>query len=164
MALAFLLILLVPLSPEFLILYAIIGLTDVLDGQVARRTKSVSMYGGVFDSIADAMVAVILLYCLIPLLVWEEWMVMWIAAIAAVRLVSLGIGTGRFGKPAFVHTYLNKVAGLLLFLTPFLLVVFDVPFVVMLVCSVTTVSAFEYLYINCSSKGFDPNLAGILIR
>lgn len=122
------------------------------------------MNGGVFDSIADAMVAVTLLYCLIPHLVWEEWMVMWIASIAAVRLVSLGIGTGRFGKPAFVHTYLNKLAGLLLFLTPFLLAVFDLVPVVVLVCTVTTVSAFEYLYINCSAKSFDPDLASVLVR
>ncbi len=164
MALAFVLILLVPLSPEFLFVYALCGLTDVADGYVARRTGSVSMYGGVFDSIADATVAVILLYCIIPHLAWEGWMVMWIAAIAAVRLVALGIGSGRFGKPAFVHTYLNKLAGFLLFLTPFLLALFDVAPMVVLVCTVTTVSAFEYLYLNCSSQRFDPDRVSALFR
>ncbi len=164
MALAFVLVLLVPLSPAFLAVYALCGLTDVLDGFVARRTGSVSVNGGVFDSIADALVAVILIYCLVPHLAWEGWMITWIAAIASVRLVALGIGSGRFGRPAFVHTYMNKTAGLLLFASPFLLAVSDITPVVVLVCSVTTVAAFEYFYINCTSEGFDPDRISVLVR
>ncbi len=164
MVLAFLLVLFEPLSPGFLLVYALCGATDVVDGYIARRTGSASAYGGVFDSIADALVAVIMLFCLVPRLHWEGWMILWIALIAAVRLVSLGVGSGRFGRPAFVHTYLNKAAGLLLFLTPFLLLLFDLPAVVVLVCGVTTVSAFEYFYLNCFVEGFDPDRASVFVR
>lgn len=153
-----------PLSLEFLAIYSLCGLTDILDGYVARMTGTSTAYGRSLDSLADAWLAVILLLCLIPHLEWEAWMVVWISAIAAVRLVALGAGTGRFGTPAFMHTYLNKTAGVFLALSPFLLVLLGLMPAVVLVCGVTSVSALEYLYINCSAKDFDPELKTVLVK
>ena len=49
------------LSPAFFILYALTGLTDVLDGWIARRTKTASDFGARLDSVADLPVFYILL-------------------------------------------------------------------------------------------------------
>ena len=43
------------LSPAFFILYALTGLTDVLDGWIARRTKTASDFGARLDSVADLL-------------------------------------------------------------------------------------------------------------
>ena len=150
-----------PLSDGFLLAFAILASTDLLDGILARR-YGISEYGKALDSSCDAVLAVILLVCIIPHLTWEQWMIWWIAAIAALRLVSIGIGSGRFSEPGFVHTYFNKAAGLLLFLSPFMLRLFDTVPVVILVCTVATVSALEFLYINCTSREFDGNYRGLL--
>ena len=155
-AASFVLLLLEPLSDQFLIAFALIASTDLLDGLFARRF-GVSRYGKALDSSCDAVLAVVLLLCIIPYLNWEQWMIQWIAAIAAMRLVSVGIGSG-----SFVHTYFNKAAGLLLFLSPFLLRLMDTDIVVCIVCGVATISALEFLYINCTSREFDGNYRGVL--
>ena len=164
LGLAFVLLLTEPLSLTFLFIFSVCGLTDVLDGLVARRFNACSEHGHAIDGIADIVLAVILLYCITPVVEWEGWMVMWIVAIAAVRIIAFGIGSVRYGRPAFVHTYLNKTTGLLLFLTPFLLVTVGAPVTVAVVCCVASVSAAEYLYINLASDHYDPDLATVMIR
>ena len=42
-----------PLSAEFFCLYALTGVTDVLDGFIARKTKTAGDFGARLDSIAD---------------------------------------------------------------------------------------------------------------
>lgn len=164
LGLAFVLLLTEPLSLHFLFVFLVCGLTDVLDGLVARRLDACSEHGHTIDSIADIVLAVILLYCIIPVVEWEGWMVMWIVAIAAVRIIAFGIGSVRYGRPAFVHTYLNKTTGLLLFLTPFLLVIVGGSVTVAVVCCVASGSTAEYLYINITRDHFDPDLATVLVR
>ena len=164
MGLALILLLTEPLSLPFLAIFTVCSITDILDGYAARRLGVCNAHGHTLDSVSDAVLAVIMLYCIIPVLDWEVWMVMWIAAIAAIRLIALGIGTGRYGEPAFVHTYLNKLAGVFLYLTPFLIVLIGVPVTVAVVCTVTTVSAAEYLYINVVSTRYDPDFGSVFIR
>ena len=164
LVLAMVLLLTEPLSLSFMLIVLVCGLTDVLDGLIARRFDARSEYGHIIDSIADITLVVILLYCVITEVNWEGWMVAWIAAIAAVRIIAFVIGSGRYGRPAFVHTYLNKTAGILLFLTPFLLVIVGTPVTVAVVCSVTSVSALEYLYINITSDHYDPDLTTAFVR
>ncbi|MEE3363460.1 MAG: CDP-alcohol phosphatidyltransferase family protein, partial [Methanomethylophilus sp.] len=80
-AASLLLLLLEPLSDEFLIAFTLIDSTYLVDGFLARRF-GISSYGKALDSSCDAVLAVVLLLCLIPNLDWEQWMIWWIAAIA----------------------------------------------------------------------------------
>jgi len=164
MGLAFVLLLTESLSPVFLLVFLVCGLTDVLDGMVARRFDACSEHGHVLDSVSDVVLVAILLYCVIPAVGWEGWMIVWIAAIAVVRIAAFGIGSVRYGKPAFVHTYMNKAAGLLLFLAPFLLVAVGAPVTVGVVCGVASISSAEYLYINITGDCYDPDLKTVLVR
>ncbi|MBQ3684995.1 MAG: CDP-alcohol phosphatidyltransferase family protein [Candidatus Methanomethylophilaceae archaeon] len=153
-----------PLSATFLAILAVGCLTDVLDGYLARRFDACSPRGHTLDSIADLVLAVCLLYCIIPAVDWKEWMIIWIATIAAVRLISFALGSAKYGKAAFIHTYLNKAAGVLFFLSPFLLFLFGDAFTVATVCTVASISAAEYLYINICSEKYDPNYRSALMR
>ena len=162
--LAFVLLLTEPLSLTFLSIYLVCGLTDMLDGLVARRFDACSEHGHTIDSVSDVVLVIILLYCVIPVVSWDAWMVVWIVTIAVVRIIAFGIGSVRYGRPAFVHTYLNKVAGVLLFLTPFLLVIVEAPVTIAVVCCVASVSAAEYLYINITREHYDPDLVTAFVR
>ena len=164
LGLAFVLLLTEPLSPTFLSIFLVCGLTDILDGLAARRFDACSEHGHMIDSVSDTVLAVILLYCVIPTVSWERWMVIWIAAIAAVRIIAFCIGSVRYRRPAFIHTYLNKAAGALLFLAPFLLVVIGAPMTIAAVCCVCSFSATEYLYINMTSDHYDPDLPTAFVR
>ena len=61
MGLALILLLTEPLSVPFLTIFAVCGLTDVLDGYLARKLDACYDHGYALDSISDAVLAVIML-------------------------------------------------------------------------------------------------------
>ena len=56
-------------SPVFYALYLIAGLTDMIDGTIARKTNTVSEFGARFDSIADFVFAAVCLIKILPVIV-----------------------------------------------------------------------------------------------
>ncbi len=158
---AFALVLTGGLNEWFLLVFVFCGITDVLDGYIARRYGLCSDSGEVIDSIADFAVVLAMLAVLIPTLPWDQWMINFIAFIATVRGISLCVGTIRFGKVALLHTYLNKTAGFLLRISPFFIMFCDLGSVVMVVCSVSLAGAVEDLAINLRSETLDRNIRSV---
>ena len=106
------------LSPAFTVLYIAAGCTDMLDGAVARKTRSVSDFGSRFDTVADLVFVAVCLTKLIPVLAVPAWIWAWTAAIALVKAASIACGYIRQGRFVAVHNAWNKAAGALLFALP----------------------------------------------
>lgn len=159
---AVLLLFTTPLSLLFLAVYGYCCITDVLDGFLARRSRSENRQGQILDSTADIVLTVCLLACLIPFLPWEGWMITWIAIIAVIRIISLGIGSMRFGQIALLHTYGNKTSAFLRYLAPFLLAFVDLTPMMIVLCTITTLTSLEDLYINLKSNSLDSNVRSVL--
>lgn len=159
---AVLLLFTTPLSLLFLAVYGYCCITDVLDGFLARRSRSENRQGQILDSTADIVLTVCLLACLIPFLPWEGWMITWIAIIAVIRIISLGIGSMRFGQIALLHTYGNKISAFLRYLAPFLLAFVDLTPMMIVLCTITTLTSLEDLCINLKSDSLDSNIKSIL--
>lgn len=106
----------IPLSAPFFVLYAVGGLSDMIDGTVARKCGSAGDFGARLDSIADLLfctVALIQLWRMFPAFVW------WAAgAIAAIKITAAVVGLARFRRLCFPHTLLNKITGAAVFLLP----------------------------------------------
>lgn len=68
------------LSPGFYGLYLAAGLSDMLDGYVARRTNSASPLGASLDSIADVVFLAVCLIKLLPVLSLPAWLWVWVGA------------------------------------------------------------------------------------
>jgi len=162
--LALLLPLLTPFEAAFLMIYAICCITDMLDGTIARKTGMQSEQGAKLDSIADFILAVMLVIALYPVVHLPAGMVAWICGIAAVRISSALIARARFGTIAILHTYGNKFTGFLLFLLPFCLAVFPQMILAWVLCVVSTLSALEELVIQVTDKSLDLNRKSIFIR
>lgn len=120
-ALSGILLLLEPLSMAFYCVYALAGLTDMLDGTVARKTGTASRAGEVLDSAAGLFFAAVSLVCLLP--VYKDEMPFWLWAVIAfvVYLKVKNAIAGYFmnGKIVTMHTPLNWFVGLALFALPF---------------------------------------------
>ena len=71
-------------SPAFYALYVSAGLTDMIDGIVARRTNTVSDFGARLDTIADIVFTAVCLIKLLPILNIPIWLYIWIVIIIAV--------------------------------------------------------------------------------
>ncbi len=101
-------------SPVFYIFYILAGIFDMLDGFIARKTKTESHFGSKLDTVADFIFVSICLLKLIPVLSFPNYIIIWIIIIAVIKLTNAVIKKGFLGG----HTKLNKLTGFLLFLYP----------------------------------------------
>ena len=61
-------------SHQFYLLYLLCGFTDMVDGIIARKTKSVTPFGSGLDSVADFVFAVAAFVKLLPALSIPIWL------------------------------------------------------------------------------------------
>lgn len=152
-----------PLSAGFLWIYALAGLTDALDGWIARKTGTASEFGARLDSAADLLFYAVTLFRIFPFL----WSVLpkdiWYA-VAVILLVRLGaylIAAVKYRRFASLHTYLNKLTGGAVFLIPFLLPTPYASIFCRVVCAVAAVAALEELVLHLRRQTYDANVKSI---
>ena len=125
-------------SVPFAVLYVLCGVTDVLDGFVARKLHTESKTGERLDSIADLFFAVVYTVKILPFLNIPLWMWIWVAVIGAVKITSILIASKKAHRLLIEHSFGNKLTGLLLYLLPLSVCVADVKYGAILVCAVAT--------------------------
>ena len=106
------------LSPTFYSLYIIAGVSDMVDGWVARRTHTASKLGAKLDTIADIVFVIVCLVRLLPILDIPVWLFIWISVIALIKIINIISGFVVQKRFVAVHSTMNKVSGLLLFILP----------------------------------------------
>lgn len=129
------------LSPVFFVLYIAAGITDMIDGAVARKTGTVSAFGARLDTVADIVLVAVCLFRLLPVLDVPVWLCIWIAVIAVIKAANIAVGYLRQKRLISVHSVLNKLTGGLLFAFPLTLAFIDVRYGAAVVCAVATVAA-----------------------
>ena len=100
----------------FWTLYVIAGLTDMLDGFLARRWGVESKFGARLDSLADFMLVLSVGYKLFPYMKLPTALWMMIGFIALVKVSDALSSYVVKHKIAFLHTKANKLTGFLLFI------------------------------------------------
>ena len=130
-------------SPAFYFLYVTAGITDMIDGEVARKTNTVSEFGAKLDTAADFVFVAVCLIKLIPSLNVPKWLYVWIAVIALIK--GINIVSGYVMRKEFVaaHTVMNKVTGILLFLLPLTLQALELIYIGAAVCTVASFAAVQ---------------------
>ena len=134
------------LSPPFYALYIIAGLTDMIDGAIARKTGTVSEFGSRLDTIADFVFAAVCLVKLIPALELEIWMYVFIVIIAVIKAVNIISGFVKRKKLVAVHSIMNKITGVLLFALPLTLRFIELRYSAAVVCAVAAIAAIQEGY------------------
>lgn len=134
-------------SPAFLALYMTAGITDMIDGAVARRTAAVSEFGARLDTAADMVFAAVCLWKLLPVLHVPVWLSLWIAVIALIKAANIAAGYIRQKKFISVHSMINKLTGGLLFAFPLTLAFIDLRYSAALVCAAATAAAIHEGYL-----------------
>lgn len=154
------------LSPAFFAVYTLTGLTDVLDGWVARTTKTASEFGAKLDSAADLLFYAVMLIRFSPLfgevLPWGMWCAA--ATVLAVRLASYTVAAIKHRRFASLHTYLNKLTGGAVFLIPYMIVTPYAGPYLWAVCAIAGVSSLEELVIHLQAKEYSSGVKSILFK
>ena len=148
-------------SPLFLILYSICGFTDILDGYIARKTKTESNFGAKLDTISDLLFFIVMFIIMFDIFFKDIICMVFIIIILLIRILSIIIVLKKYNKFAILHTYTNKLTGLILFFIPFFIYLDDANIVMYIIGVIALLSSIEELAINIKSKKLDLNKKSI---
>ena len=101
----------------FWTLYILCGLSDIVDGSLARKFHAESKAGAIWNSVSDIVFVACCAIRLLPVLEIPSWLWIWAGIIVTIKIInqiSALIVCKRF---CFPHTWANKLTGFLLFLT-----------------------------------------------
>lgn len=101
----------------FWALYALCGISDMVDGWLARRLHAESNIGAILDSVSDILFVACCAIRLSPVLVIPTWLWIWAGIIAIIKIVNQISALIVYKRFCFPHILANKLTGLLLFLT-----------------------------------------------
>lgn len=144
-----------PLSQAFFTVYTFAGVTDVLDGFIARLTKTMSKFGAKLDSIADLLFYTVMLLKILPklleLLPWYIWAA--VAVVLALRLAAYIAAAVKEKQFAAHHTILNKITGFTVFCVPYILPLSFAAQLCWIPCIVGGLASTEELLIQTTPYG-----------
>ena len=130
-------------SPAFYALYLTAGISDMVDGTVARKTGTVSAFGSKLDTAADFVLVLVCLVKFIPAVRVPTWLIIWIVVIAVIKAVNLISGYVVRKEIVVLHTVMNKVTGILLFVLPLTVSFLDLKYSGALVSAAATFAAVQ---------------------
>jgi len=130
-------------SVAFYILYGICGLSDMIDGTIARRTNSTGEVGAKLDTAADLAFVMAALIKVLPEVHMPVWLWLWGIVIALIKIGTILRGYVSQNQFISLHTVMNKCTGLLLFLFPLTLSFISVKYSSIVVCSIATIAAMQ---------------------
>ena len=130
-------------SVAFYALYISAGVSDMVDGWVARRTNTASELGAKLDTIADIVFIIVCLVKLLPVLDITVWLYVWIGVIALIKIINIISGFVVQKQFVSVHSTMNKVTGLLLFIFPLTISFIDLKYSAAVVCIFATLAAIQ---------------------
>ena len=150
-----LLLLFPALSAGFYRIYILCGLSDMIDGTIARKTHSASELGAKLDTAADFVFAAAALIKLLPVIPVPQWVWIWGLVIAMIKIGN--ILWEYVSKKQFLalHTVMNKITGFILFLFPLTLSFAEVKYTSVAVCSIAAFAAIQEsvtIFSNCDRK------------
>ena len=153
------------LTAWFYAVYIFCGISDVVDGWIARKTKNTSELGSRLDSAEDLLLYSVMLVKVFPKL-WEVlpagiWIT--VAVLVLLRLISYSLAAVKFKRFASLHTYMNKATGAAAFAIPFFLLL---PYTVELCimgCIIAGIATVEELLRHICAKEYNENRKTILL-
>ena len=100
----------------FWVLYALCGISDMVDGPLARKLQAESKTGAVLDSVADIIFVACCAIRLLPVLEIPTWLWIWAGIIVTIKTINQISALAVCKRFCFPHTWANKLTGFLFFL------------------------------------------------
>ena len=137
----------IPLSSAwFYVFYLFCGFTDMIDGTIARKTGAVSKFGAKLDTVADFVFMLVCGIKILPRVDIPVWLWAWIALIALIKIFNIALVFMRKRKIISIHSVLNKITGLALFLLPLSLNFVETTYSIATVCVLATIAVIQEVY------------------
>ncbi|MBR6521168.1 MAG: CDP-alcohol phosphatidyltransferase family protein [Oscillospiraceae bacterium] len=142
-----LLLLLLPISSAwFYTLYLFCGLSDMIDGTIARKTGAVSEFGARLDTVADFVFMFVCSIKILPLMHLPIWLWVWIIIVALIKIFDIIFFFAYKKKLISIHSVLNKITGLFLFVLPLSLTFVETTYSIATICVLATAAVVQEVY------------------
>jgi len=151
----------------FLIVYAIAGTTDILDGFLARRFHWESESGAKIDGFADIGFMLALLGIVFGVmrgvLHFELYLIAGVAVVAALKIVNLCFTKKKFKQWSTMHTLANKYTAVpFYFIVPYCVWFQTVPnALIMVFLAIVLLANLEETWILARMKAYDTDMKSI---
>ena len=140
-------------SPAFWTLYIAAGLSDMLDGALARKFNAVSLTGERLDTASDVVFVAVCLIKLLPAVALPLWLLVWTGMIALIRIINVISGFVIRKEFVALHTAVGKLTGALLFAIPLTIGLIPLSFTGGIVCAVATFAAIQEGFFIRTGRG-----------
>ena len=150
-----------PFSAAFWVCYLGGGVSDLLDGPVARALHIQSEAGAKLDSAADLAFAAAIGVVVLRNIGLPAWLWVCAGCVAAVRLAGYGVGFAKYHTFSALHTYANKATGALIFAFPLLCAALGLTVAGVILCAAAFFSSIEELIITVSLPTLNRDCKGI---
>ncbi|MBQ9354606.1 MAG: CDP-alcohol phosphatidyltransferase family protein [Clostridia bacterium] len=145
-----------PLELSFFIVYSFCGLSDSVDGFIARKLKITSEFGAKLDSVADLTFYSVMMIKLMPKLFEQLWGFNWafVIIILIVRISAYAVSAVRFHRFSSLHTILNKMTSIGVFAVPYLILLPTTAFNIygLCVCIIAFCGSLQELVYYCKKE------------
>lgn len=130
-------------SMGFFISYTYAGISDVLDGYVARKYKLTSSFGAKLDSISDLFFYISMMLKILPYLIQylPSYVMITIYSVFAARVILYAVVWFKRHRFLSNHTIFNKATGFMLFFVPYLIRAKFFPLYAGAICTVAIIAA-----------------------
>ena len=135
-----------PFSVAFNVIYIYCGISDMLDGFIARISKNESELGDKLDSIADIIFVIMAMIKILQMLNLTNGIIIWIVFIVFIKIVNIIYSYVNNKKIVLSHTILNKITGFIVFIAPFIIIHINSIISEIIICSVATFAAVQEGY------------------
>ena len=143
MVMSILLLLTKTLTLPFIIIYFYCGVSDMVDGYIARKSKNTSKIGERLDSIADIIFVIVSIIKIVPFLNLPNGIILWVIIIVLIKICNVICAYIYYKKLIFPHTIANKITGLILFIAPLILIKNNYILFEIIICSIAIFAAIQ---------------------
>jgi CDP-diacylglycerol--glycerol-3-phosphate 3-phosphatidyltransferase len=109
------------LEPLFMVIYTAAGITDMIDGPIARKFGVTSKLGENLDGIADYFFVAVALFTIIPALSFNTFSIGIVVGFVILKLTGMLVGFIHFRQLMMMHTKASKFGAVVAFLFPLML-------------------------------------------
>lgn len=132
----------------FYMIYIYCGISDMIDGFVARKSNNESKKGAILDSVADIIFVFVAMIKILPIINLSKGITIWTVIIALIKITNVSCSYICYKKLVLPHTILNKITGLILFIAPFVVSNVNPIMFEIIICSIATFASIQEVYVS----------------
>jgi CDP-diacylglycerol--glycerol-3-phosphate 3-phosphatidyltransferase len=111
------------LGTAFMVVYTLAGLTDMVDGRIARKFGWTSKIGANLDGTADYFFILVALVTILPALGLNRLSIGIVIGFVILKVLGMIVGYMHYGQLMMMHTRLSKLGAFVAFLYPIVYVI-----------------------------------------